>query len=259
MRKILAVFRGFLLLSWFLFIVITGLFYVVIWNQQPNRWLHIFWKVMALILNLKIRIKGPLRFPSKTVLIANHISYLDIVVTGAVLNPVFIGKKEIQSWPVFGFAADKVAGIFYMDRRLSQVVNEKKRLISFIQQVSRPLLFFPEGTTTEGVGVGEFKGALFDMLLEAKDATIQAVTLRYTHIEGREISTKKQRRVLAWYNDADPKHYPAPSLLKHLWTILQVKEISVEVRPCAHKIKVSDFSNRRDLTQAVHAAVQENF
>ncbi len=244
---------------WLLFIIFAGYIYVKIYKQQPNRLLHIYWKVWGWIIGLKVKYPKNFKVANRTVFTSNHISYLDILVSGIALNPVFIGKKEIRSWPVFGFGADKIAGIFYIDRRRSQIINEKKRLVSFVENVQRNLWFFPEGTTSEGKDLLPFKAAIFDTLLSAKGAKVQPMAIRYTHINGKKITTKSDRRKVAWYNDADPKKYPSPPLLSHLWQLLKNKSITVKIIPSAKPIIVSDFSDRRSLTKKVQEEVRKCF
>ncbi len=244
---------------WLLFIILTGYIYVKIYKQQPNRLLHTYWKVWGWIIGLKITSPKDFKIGNKTVFTSNHISYLDIIVSGAVFNPVFIGKKEIKSWPIFGFASAKIAGIFYIDRRRSQIINEKKRLVSFVENVERNLLFFPEGTTSEGKDLLPFKAAIFDTLLSAKGAKIQPVSIRYTHLNGKKITTKFGRREIAWYNDVNPEKYPSPPLLSHLWQLLKYKSVTVEVAVSKKTIPVSGFSNRKTLTKKVEDEVKKCF
>ncbi|MBN1784070.1 MAG: 1-acyl-sn-glycerol-3-phosphate acyltransferase, partial [Alphaproteobacteria bacterium] len=186
-------------------------------------------------------------------------SYLDIIVYGVATNPVFIGKQEIKSWPVLGFGADKIAGIFYIDRRRSQIMNEKERLSKFIETVPRNLLFFPEGTTGEGREVMPFKPAIFDMLLSARSAKIQAFSLKYTHINGKLIKTKADRRKIAWYNDPEPQKYKDQPLLQHLWKVLLMDSISVEIKPAKDLISVDQFEDRRSLAARAEADIKQNF
>jgi 1-acyl-sn-glycerol-3-phosphate acyltransferase len=258
-RFLCAVLRLIALPLWLLFITFTGYIYVLIYNAQPNRLLHLFWKVWGLILGLEIKMPKGLKLKPGTVLISNHISYLDIIVYGVALNPVFIGKKEIKSWPVLGFGADKIAGIFYIDRRRSQILHEKERLSKFVETVPRNLLFFPEGTTGEGHEVMSFKPAIFDMLLAARSAKIQPLSLKYTHINGKKITTKTDRRRIAWYNDPEPQKYKAQPLLQHLWQVLLMDRISIEIVAAKDLISVDAFDDRRALTATAESAVKKGF
>ncbi|MBN2676152.1 MAG: 1-acyl-sn-glycerol-3-phosphate acyltransferase [Alphaproteobacteria bacterium] len=220
--------------------------------------MHIYYNVARRILGLKIILPKKVTFPKQAICISNHISYLDIFVYGKVLNPVFIGKSEIRKWPVVGFIGAQIAGMFFIDRRRSQVMKEKARLTHFIRNnKTRPILFFPEGTTTDGGGIIPFKPALFEMVLANKENTIVPFRIKYSFIGRKKIISKTDRRVVAWYNDPDP-NLEDPALVKHLFKVFTQSEITVEV-VLGNKIKVSEFNDRGALTNRAQEEIQKLF
>ena len=76
------------------------------WLQQScRRALRVF--------HLEIEARGPI--PTSGLLVCNHLSYLDILVLGALSPTVFVAKREVKLWPVFGWFA-ALAGTIFVDR-----------------------------------------------------------------------------------------------------------------------------------------------
>ena len=105
---------------------------------------------------------------------ANHVSFIDIFILDAVLPCRFVAKKEIASWPVFGFIA-RGTGTLFIDRSRKRAVLEIAGAINEGTNV----LFFPEGTTGNGLELLPFHPNLFEAAVRS-GAQILPVTLRYT-------------------------------------------------------------------------------
>lgn len=155
---------------------------------------------------------------------SNHSSYLDIPVHGTWLQGMFIAKSDIANWPVFGFLAKMQATIF-VERRPSAARKQKEYLQHVIQDGSN-LLIFPEGTTSNGRTVLPFKSSLFGAVTGFEDdknisTLIQPISVFYTHIDGKPITTQKQQDKVAWYGDME--------LIPHLWPSLQRKKIHATI------------------------------
>lgn len=127
------------------------------------------------ILGLRLRVEGmPLREPHLTV--ANHVSWLDIPVLGAIEPTRFVGKSEIRDWPVAGWLAS-AAGTFYLRRGKGGAAPLLDRLVPHLRAAGSVTLF-PEGTTTDGGEVRPFHARLFQAAVEAR-CPVQPVTLQY--------------------------------------------------------------------------------
>ena len=68
------------------------------------------------ILNVHVTLQGP-RPPEPTLLISNHLSYLDIMLIAAEIPACFVAKAEIRSWPVAGWIC-RTASTIFVDREL---------------------------------------------------------------------------------------------------------------------------------------------
>ncbi len=127
------------------------------------------------IFGLRLRVEGtPLREPHMTV--ANHVSWLDIPVLGALEPTRFVGKSEIRDWPIAGWLAT-AAGTFYLRRGRGGAAPLLDRLAPHLRD-GGCVAIFPEGTTTDGSGVLPFHARLFAAAVEAQ-RPIQPVTIQY--------------------------------------------------------------------------------
>lgn len=119
---------------------------------------------------------------SKTMFVANHISWSDIHALNGLVSLRFIAKSEIKNWPIFGYLVSK-ANTLFIDRNKKQ---DAKRTIEVAQkslQAGDNLCFFPEGTTTDGTEIKLFKSSLIQAAILA-NATVWPVAIRYPYTDG---------------------------------------------------------------------------
>ncbi|MCL5286183.1 MAG: 1-acyl-sn-glycerol-3-phosphate acyltransferase [Nitrospirae bacterium] len=129
---------------------------------------------------------GPITQES-ALIVANHISWMDIVVIRSLFPARFIAKEEIALWPVVGTSARK-AGTFFIARR---------RLSSFrmtLEQVQKTLdnngsvAVFPEGTTTCGDRILPFRSGLFEAAIRT-GRPVLPIAIRYESPDHRSLSS----------------------------------------------------------------------
>lgn len=144
------------------------------------RWLHWTAEGCRRILNLRVTREGI--FPAGGLLVANHLSYLDIVVLAAQRPCVFIAKSEVRRWPVFGWCAS-LGGTLFIDRsRRGDVATVAREIRSVLAE---PLLIvlFPEGTSSGGATVLPFKSSLIEPPLTL-GCPLTAAAIRYSLDKG---------------------------------------------------------------------------
>lgn len=127
------------------------------------------------LLGLRIRMRGT-PASSATLLVSNHISWLDIVVLGGCLPVRFLAKREVASWPLIGWLAQDV-GTLFIQRGGGQSALVREQIAQALEQDQR-VLIFPEGTTSDGQQVLPFHGRLLQAAADAH-RPLQAVTLVY--------------------------------------------------------------------------------
>lgn len=154
------------------------------------------------------------QIPARGLVVANHLSYLDIAIFAAIMPCCFVSKSEIVSWPFFGNAA-RAGGTIFLDRSSLASASAAARRIGEQLAWSVPALLFPEGTSTDGAQVLRFHGRLIHPATEL-GAPITAAAIRYIP------AGNTQERELCWFGDA--------GFLPHLWKVLGVSGFSAHVR-----------------------------
>jgi 1-acyl-sn-glycerol-3-phosphate acyltransferase len=171
---------------------------------------HIWQKGTCKIFGLKVIVEGQPLHNKQTVFVCNHISYLDIPVLGSVLKASFIAKREVASWPVFGFLS-RMQQTAFISRSRNDAQREKNALSNMLDE-GKSLILFAEGTSTGGTTVAPFKSSLFSMTLDDNrhDLMIQPVTLRIEEVNGQMADTQDIRDLYAWHGDMTmPPHLKA--------------------------------------------------
>lgn len=118
-----------------------------------------------------------------TLVVANHVSWLDIFAMSAVLPSSFIAKQEISTWPVLG-KMGRNAGTVFINRNSRRDIEPINQAVAEALGQGKNVSFYPEAKTSYGRGVLPFKAALFQSALDA-GAPVQAVALRYYGADGR--------------------------------------------------------------------------
>lgn len=116
-------------------------------------------------------------------LVANHISFVDIFVINALAPAAFVAKDEVLAWPLIGWLCRHTDTLFIArgSRRAAQETREA--MVAALGR-QRLLVVFPEGTTSDGHDVLPFHGALFQSAIDAGTA-VTPLVLRYTDRAGR--------------------------------------------------------------------------
>jgi 1-acyl-sn-glycerol-3-phosphate acyltransferase len=125
-------------------------------GRQPRRLARTWHRGCCTIAGLRLRVRGaPAAFGS-TLLVANHVSYLDVVVLGSLVNVSFIAKAEVAGWPLIG----RIGGTIFVERRGSCSAGQRDRVAVRLAR-GDDLILFAEGTSSDGGRVLPFKSALF--------------------------------------------------------------------------------------------------
>ncbi len=144
-------------------------------RQARAAWLHRFCRTALEGLGVRLTVEG--EFPARGALISNHLSYIDIVVFAAMSPCVFCSKAEIERWPVVGWLAT-MAGTVYVDRGKGGSAVEAGKGMKAAAEAGLPVVFFPEGTTTNGREMLPFHSGLLAQAMEIEEP-VTAAYLRY--------------------------------------------------------------------------------
>lgn len=139
---------------------------------------------MALLDALGIEIDADLThvLPGALV-VANHISWIDIYLINAVLPAAFVAKEEVRRWPVLGWLAAKNDTIFLRrgSRGHARIINEE---VAAVLGKGQFVAVFPEGTTTDGRSLLHFHSALMQPAL-AVGKPVLPVGISYWEVDGQ--------------------------------------------------------------------------
>ncbi len=91
-------------------------------------------------------------------LLANHVSWTDIAVIGAISHIGFVAKNEVRHWPFIGKLAERYGCVFVARGRRAAVKMDMNNLARFASQ--RSVILFPEGTTGDGSALLPFRSSL---------------------------------------------------------------------------------------------------
>lgn len=133
------------------------------------------------ILGIRLQVEGPPVAPG-CLLVANHISWVDIFVINALAPSAFVSKAEVRHWPVAGWLAARSDTVFLRrgSRGHAKIVNAE---IAALLDAGRNVAVFPEGTTTDGSHVLHFHAALLQPAIAAGHA-VQPLALSYHSLDG---------------------------------------------------------------------------
>lgn len=154
------------------------------------------WRVLLAGFGIRIRCHGAPDDPANALIVANHVSWTDIVIFGRLVDAGFVAKAEVAGWPVIGPLARRYGCLFIA--RDSRAAAHRMAAAMHAYRAGSSLVLFAEGTTGEGDAVLPFHSSLF--VTGARWPRIQPVTLAYSRADGSPLSPQERRRV-AWIGD----------------------------------------------------------
>lgn len=240
----LACWRFFLVIV--VFLTLTPIYWLLLKVNQPLglRFGRFYLSSWRKCIGHQLIIKGELSKAKPTLFVANHSSYVDILVLGTFVPARFVAKLEVAKWPIMGWLATK-QGTIYIDRNRNAIADGADKLIESIDK-GESLILFPEGTTSDGCRILPFGSSFFDVAVK-KNVVVQPITVTYAGWD-RLPMPRFMRKLCGWFS-------PDVGLVSHLWTIAQwgTVQVIVDLHPV---LKAHEFASRKELAQASFHAVQ---
>lgn len=199
-------------------------------------------KLVLRAVGIKLEIRGNISSERPTLFIANHASYLDIVVLQAAIKASFISKSEVARWPVFGWLA-KLQDTIFINRTRVEAKNQTEILTDRLKS-GGDLILFPEGTTGDGCRILPIKSSLLGVAPLAK--VVQPVTVAFTALDGIPPG-RTFRYMYAWIGDED--------LPLHMFRILTMGDMTVRVT--FHEAIRDGLDNRKALAARLETVMRE--
>ena len=157
-------------------------------------WLHRFCSTALKGLGVNLCVSG--NFPKRGALISNHLSYVDIVVYAAISPCVFCSKAEIEHWPVVGWLAT-MAGTVFVARGKGGSAAKAGVGMKAAAKAGLPVVFFPEGTTTNGREMLPFHSGLLAQAMQTEEP-VSAAYVRYSLEEENESGASVEDDICYW-------------------------------------------------------------
>jgi len=149
-------------------------------SQAGQTMIHWWMRRGTRIIGMRIIQYGqPLQ--THALLVCNHISFLDIVTISSVLPARFLSKHSVRYWPFIGYLS-AISGSLFIERGKRRQLQRSLEALRQALSLARPVLVFPEGTTSVGKEVLPFHSGLFQAAIDSQ-VPVQALTLHYRHNE----------------------------------------------------------------------------
>lgn len=206
-------------------------------SSAVSRWSR--WIVRAS--GVRVRISGPAApHTGGLLLVANHVSWLDIPLLAAVRPARMLAKSEIRRWPVAGWLTAR-SGALFIDRDRIRALPGTVARIAEALGAGDAVVAFPEGSTWCGRAQGHFRRAVFQAALDA-GAPVQPVSVRYRLLDGGPSTA--------------PAFVGDDSLLTSVWRVVSARGLvaDVDVRPVLGAGRPLD---RRALARAAEIGVTD--
>ncbi len=199
----------------------------------------LFYRMIQIITGININF-DPTKINKKNtgvLYIANHVSWFDIICLGTLLNARFIAKKEVSKMGIFGFLA-KLSNTFFIDNSNKNKIIEYNNLIQKKLQEGENFIIFPEGTTTDGNGIIDFKSSMLECAFDDNNQiNIQPISICYSKLNNIPMGIYLRRNI-AWVGDT--------SMVGAMANFLTSGRITVDV--IFHEImNTNNFENRKEL------------
>lgn len=187
-------------------------------------WLHRS-SIKALTrLGITLEVQGP--FPSVGLLVCNHLSYIDVLALSSIAPCVFVAKRQVRSWPLFGYLA-RFGGTTFVDRdQPSDAVRVNHELAEALS-AGLVVVLFPEGTSSDGSTVLPFRSALFKPAVQLNQP-ISTAHISYA-VEGGSA-------------EQDVCYWGRMVFLVHLFRFLRLRSVNARVK---FGRKASTFTDRK--------------
>jgi lyso-ornithine lipid O-acyltransferase len=203
--------------------------------ERRALWLKAASRRVLKALGLAVEVDG--QPPARGLVLANHLSYLDILILSAAMPCFFVSKIEVDSWPYFGWAA-RTGGTIFLDRKSMRSARTVAGEIAARLDLPVPVLLFPEGTSTDGTQVQRFHSRFIDPAIKA-GAPITTAAIRYA------AAGDVAERELCWYGGAE--------FLPHVWKVMNLEGFSAQVRFGEPRV----YADRHVAAERTHAEVAE--
>jgi 1-acyl-sn-glycerol-3-phosphate acyltransferase len=208
--------------------------------------IHRWCRRIVAAMGISLRVTGSP--PQSGAVVSNHLSYLDILLYSAIQPCIMVAKREVRSWPLIGWLTAQ-AGTVYVERGgPPSTYPNVNRAMAEAYRTALPVLFFPEGTTTDGSEVLPFRRGLFHSVLN-NQVPLRIATLRFAIGEDNGDATVAND--VCWWGDA----YLGPHILRCLGLNGLCAAVHFEDRPIEGADRFALSENARATIDSLYASL----
>ncbi|MFN7173651.1 MAG: lysophospholipid acyltransferase family protein [Thermaurantiacus tibetensis] len=224
--------------------------YVALRNFVPgarSRIPSLYCGVLARALGVEVLMRGE---PASggVLYVANHLSWLDILVLGSRLDGAFVAKHEVGRMALVNLLAG-LRETIYVERERRSRAAVQAGVVAERLRAGGNVILFPEGTSNDGVRIYPFKSTLFAGLELAGEARVQPVTIAYTALNGLPL-TRNRLLELAWIGDME--------LAPHALDVSRLGRVRAEIL-CHPPVRPADFPDRKALARHCEAVIGASY
>ena len=209
-------------------------------RAEQERRVNVWAQKMLRLAGITLEVDGAPPQQGPVLLVANHISWLDILVMHAARHCRFVSKADVKAWPLIGTFADG-AGTLYVARESRRdahrvVGHMAERLVA-----GDILAVFPEGTTGDGVTLLHFHANLIQAAIDA-NAPVVPVALMFLDAASGATSFA-------------PSYVGDESLMGSIWRTLSAPPLKAVV--VFGDLQCAQGRNRRDWAQTLRNDIEQ--
>jgi len=223
------------------------------------KYMQFFMRQFNFVTGVRFKVKGKLSTKRPLLCVCNHISIFELATMPVAFGGSFFGKKEISTWPLVGWIAKKF-GVIFIDRRPSHAIDALDAVKSEMERVDYPMFIFPEGTSTNGAYVKQFKSSLFDVV-EKTGVAVQPVVIHYRLKDGTKISDEDMANHFAYFDnkkmDCGPFCKRERNAFMQVFHIIMLGGFLVEIEV----LPIPDLSgmDRKQIASSLHEIISKEY
>ena len=202
---------------------------------------------MASAFNVKIVCKNPLAADENSLVIGNHLGFIDIITLQSMRGCVFITSLEMKKTPVLGQICD-LAGCAYVNRKNRMNIQDELKGVTETLKDGFRVVLYAESVASNGEQVLPFKKTLL-MAAGFANRPIRPFVFNFREVNGGPV-LYKHRDSLCWYGDET--FFPA------IWRSLKLDSVTCEIEFLPLLYTKPD-DNRSEIATYLHQVISEKF
>jgi 1-acyl-sn-glycerol-3-phosphate acyltransferase len=210
-----------------------------------------FCRTMCRVIGVEVIPSGRLPGAAPRFVVANHVSWTDILAIASLYPLVFLAKSEVAKWPVLGFLA-RLQGTIFVDRGRRQAIPKVNAELAEVLRQGQDVVVFAEGTSSDGGRVLKFNASHFAMLSDlarekpANSAMVAPAAFLYT-ARRPEHAENTSGFDVGWYGEM--------SFVPHLWSLMRRGGATCHIYFGA-AIDPAAYPDRKELATATQNSVK---